>query len=129
MLSHRRCRGRQQQRRVKIDENTSQLHQHIIKNRSSKRKIVYVNADGVLEILEPKRTFWCMYYLCSPQIGDKIFESKFRNRFRLPYKSFTELIIHVQGYPLFKRWNHKRVDTSVVLGLILLGVVHYLGRG
>ena len=85
-----------------------------------------------METLEPKSTFWCMYYLRSPQVGDKTFEKKFRNRFRLPYESFMELNNHVKEYPLFKRWNRKdskRVDTTVVLGLLLLGTLRYLGKG
>ena len=38
---------------------------------------------------------------------------------------------HVSAYPLFNTWNRKnskRIDTPIVLGLLLLGSLYYLGR-
>ena len=70
-----------------------------------------------------------MFYLQSPRLGDKHYETNFRNRFRLPYDVFREILADIMINPLFERWHHKRVDTPVVLGLLLLGAVRYLGRG
>ena len=83
----------------------------------------------MLETLEPKRTFWYIYYLRSPQVGDKTFDTKFCNRFRLSYESFIDLFNHIKEYPLFKKWNNKQVDTPIILVLLLLGSLWYLGRG
>ena len=90
---------------------------------------MYMNFEGEWEKLTPRKTFWCMYYLNSFPADDAYFEKKFRSRFRIPYDSFIELLSDIKIHPLFKRWHHKRVDTSVKLGLLLLGSLHYLGRG
>ena len=126
ILIHRRRRRRQ-----KRCNNRQVIGQdcNVVKRRRSRHSMMYMNDDGVWERLKPRKTFWCMFYLNSPQIGNTYYENKFRDRFRLPYKSFKELLDEVKIHPLFKRWMHKRVDTNVVLGFLLLGTLRYLGRG
>ena len=121
-------RRRQQQRQLQCNPIID-IPSNVARRRSPKHKIKYMNHDGIWEILIPRRTFWCMFYLQSPRLGDKYYETKFRNRFRLPYNVFKEILADIMINPLFKRWHHKRVDTPVVLGLLLLGALRYLGRG
>lgn len=88
-----------------------------------------MNTNGEWEKLTPRKTFWSMYYLNSFPIGDQVFERKFRTRFRIPFYYFKELLSDVKTNPLFKRWQHRKVDTPIVFGLLLLGTLRYLGRG
>ena len=80
-------------------------------------------------MLSPEKTFWFMYYIKSPERGDNQFESKFRSRFRLPYDTFIELYEIVKKDIFFIRWNCYNNGNNPRLGLLLLGVLRYLGRG
>jgi hypothetical protein len=60
-------------------------------SRSQRRKPKYINEVGERVTLSPEKTFWYMYYIKSPERGDRHFQCKFRNRFRLPYDAFLEL--------------------------------------
>ena len=64
-----------------------------------------------------------------PDRGDTYFEKMFCNRFRLPYDSFLELFDMVNDDDFFERWNRRTNGANSRLGLLLLGVLCYLGRG
>jgi hypothetical protein len=56
---------------------------------------------------------------------------KFRERFRLPFPNFLQLVASVSGSELFDRWcgykgNNKQ---SSPIELLVLGSLRYLGRG
>ena len=53
---------------------------------------------------------------------------KVRNRFRLPYDSFIELLTMMKHHPTFLRWNRHILDNGTRISLLLLGVLRYLGR-
>ena len=54
----------------------------------------------------------------------------FRNRFRLPYKSFLSLSEEVVNNPMFARWTRSDVvgDKPMNVKLPLLGCLRYIGR-
>jgi len=56
---------------------------------------------------------------------------KFRNRFRLPYPSYKDLLHQIKSDNRFERWRgHKwNGKKSSSVELLLLGSLRYLGRG
>ena len=130
MLSNRRRRKRQRRRRAE-SRSIKLLGRRKCNSvrRTPKRGPRYVNEQGVTVVLSPEKTFWFMYYIKSPERGDNQFESKFRSRFRLPYDTFIELYEIVKKDILFIRWNRYNNGNNPRLGLLLLGVLRYLGRG
>ena len=92
MLARRKRRHRQRRRYSQLSHtNESGQRQSNKKTRISNHKVKYVNGNGERITLSPTKTFWWMYYLNFPDRGNRQFENKFRNRFRLPYDSFQEL--------------------------------------
>jgi hypothetical protein len=87
--------------------------------------------NGEMERILPTESFWYSYYVINPQLDDSRFLAKFRNRFRLPYAQYRELVADCKGNYLFKRWT--RCDAigieSTPIELLVLGSLRYLGRG
>ena len=131
MLQHRSRRRRQ--RRYQRSKSKQKIHEghsrKVRKSRCRKHRFTFMNPDGIWESLDPSKTFWNVNYLERPHVENACFEKKFRNRFRLPYRSFKELLIDTKANHLIKRWTHKRFNIDLVLGLLLLGSLRYLGRG
>ena len=63
--------------------------------------------------------------------ADSFMAKKFRNRFRLPYPSYKDLLHQIKSDNRFERWRgHKwngKISSSVEL--LLLGSLRYLGHG
>ena len=70
-----------------------------------------------------------MYYLNNPDLTNSYFHTKFRQRFQLPYNSFLQLYDMIKTHQYFIRWNRYRNVKNPRLGLLLLSVLRYLGRG
>ena len=92
-----------------------------------------IDKDGKLFALTPKTSFW---YTCYVLNGDNMNQKslrKFRNRFRLPYENFLELVNELEESGKFDRWKEGSADKFGVeaspLSLLLLGALRYLGRG
>ena len=51
------------------------------------------------------------------------FRKKFRNRFKLPHELFLRLLEWVKASHVLRRWRYFRVDTDIILGLLLLDVL------
>ena len=83
--------------------------------------------------MNPKKTYWYRNYIKFPKLDDKQFKSMFRNRFRLPYKSYQTLLEIVERSEYFSRWNNLNEPTNKIpktpISLLLLGALRYLGRG
>ncbi len=56
---------------------------------------------------------------------------KFCSRFRLPFPSYLELVELIKAYDRFERWcGFKKFNqTTSRIKLLVLGSLHYLGRG
>jgi hypothetical protein len=126
---------------------TTKLHNHIHlqtesrtrkpkrkRKRSTKKRILeYVDDDGNVCILTPKKTFWYQYYILNGKNLDAKAQKKFRRRFRLPYKQFNELLHQLEESEQFIRWKKGTKncsgDPSSPMSLLVLGALRYLGRG
>ena len=88
--------------------------------------------DGPLEIIPPEESMWYKFYVLNFFITqDAKLAKAFRNRFRLPYPQFLELVEDIRSNDLFDQWcgyksNNKRVSP---VELLILGLLRYLGRG
>jgi hypothetical protein len=89
--------------------------------------------DGPLCVITPEDSGWyCLYvnnYLLDE--ADSFMAKKFRNRFRLPYPSYKDLLHQIISDTRFERWcGHKcNGKKSSPTELLLLGSLRYLGRG
>jgi hypothetical protein len=101
--------------------------------RLRKQRRTTPDVDKVL----PETTAWYKMYVSNPKLEQDKFHKTFRNRFRLPYKCFKELLEKITDPDhawsvKFKRWlninpvNRKRPSP---VSLLLLGVLRYMGRG
>jgi hypothetical protein len=88
--------------------------------------------DGPLEIIWPEDSLWYKAYVRNfLMLEPKSFMAKkFRERFRLPYPNFLQLVASVSESELFDRWcgykpNNKQ---SSPIELLVLGSLRYLGR-
>ena len=101
------------------------------KTRRRKYVMARRTEDGELERIKPTESFWYLYYVQNPLLEDDRFVKKFRNRFRLPYDQYCELVENCKQSPLFRRWIScdatKRQATPI--DLLVLGALRYLGRG
>lgn len=104
------------------------------KKRRIRRKSViqYVTEEGETKAVEPKESMWWFMYVQSPQPGVPHFEKTFRQRFRLPYQKFKELVEEIRTASSFSRWTSagdatKRMPSAIEF--LLLGSLRYLGIG
>jgi hypothetical protein len=85
-----------------------------------------------LEIIPPEESTWYKFYVRNFYITqDTKLAKAFRNRFRLPYAQYLQLVEDIRSNDLFDRWcgyksNNKKVAP---VELLLLGSLRYLGRG
>jgi hypothetical protein len=89
--------------------------------------------DGPLEIILPEDSLWYKAYVCNFLMvePESSMAKKFRERFRLPYTNFLQLVASVSESDLFDRWcgyksNNKQASP---IELLVLGSLRYLGRG
>ena len=89
-------------------------------------------ADSELQILIPKECQWWDYYVNNYlMFEDSFMRAKFRNRFRLPYANYLDLLQWIRDDTRFARWCGEKVNrkTSSPIELLVLGSLRYLGRG
>jgi hypothetical protein len=110
------------------------------RRRKGKRQWYVDPIDGKLRRVCPKLSSWWIDYIQNPEPNCPAWNKVFRQRFRLPYMSYLEILDWVSGDGcggLFDRWrtesdgytgrrNNKKVSP---LELLLLGTLRYLGRG
>jgi hypothetical protein len=121
------------------------------KTRRAHPKYFYDPTSGVCCRMIPKVSLWWVVYIQDPKPECRRWSKSFRQRFRLPYHSFIDLLkmMHDDGNDLyFRRW---KTSALVQLGegqedsaccrssvaprkvspieLLLLGSLRYLGRG
>jgi hypothetical protein len=97
------------------------------------RQPFYVDDDGVMITLDPRKTLWYIYYIQHPPLEDSKFHQKFRRRFRMPHEEFLKLLARVVNNQRFEKWKPGRTDATgqvcSPIELLLLGALRYLGRG
>jgi hypothetical protein len=117
------------------DESEDCIEEDSEPPQKKKRRRQYVlarrNEDGELERIEPTESFWYLYYVQKPVLEDERTMKKFRNRFRLPYSNFQQLVDECTESSLFDRWMSCDAigRKSTPIELLVLGALRYLGRG
>jgi len=100
---------------------------------TKKRILEYIDDDGNVCILTPKKMFWYQYYILNGKNLDAKAQKQIRRRFCLPYKQFNELLHQLEGSERFLRWKKGTTDCfgdpSSTMCLLVLGALRYLGRG
>jgi len=90
------------------------------------------SADSELQVMKPKECQWWDMYLNNYLIlEDSSMRAKFRNRFRIPYSNYLELLQWIRDDTRFARWCGAKVNNkmSSPIELLVLGSLRYLGRG
>jgi hypothetical protein len=105
-----------------------------VKSRSSKCVLGRKDTeDGPLCVITPEESGWYRAYVNNFLLEepDSFMAKKFRNRFRLPYPSYKDLLHQITSDNRFERWcGHKwNGKKSSSVQLLLLGTLRYLGRG
>lgn len=117
-------------RRSEDDAESTAAARPLKKTRGPKRICAYREEGGNLEHIAPEETVWYKLYVLGPMPDDEDWSKKFRNRFRLPYHCYIELLNEASNEKWFPRWammsERKR---SSPLELLVLGALRYLGRG
>ena len=84
-------------------------------------------------MITPEESGWYCTYVSNFLLeeADSFMAKKFRNRFRLPYPSYKDLLHQIKSDNRFERWRgHKwNGKKSSSVELLLLGSLRYLGRG
>jgi hypothetical protein len=98
------------------------------KSRTKRGVMARKSKGGELEILKPEDSSWYKMYVDNVlMLEDEHFQKKFRNRFRLPYKNYLDLVANCKEDEHFDRW--KNPLRSSPIELLVLGALRYLGRG
>ena len=99
------------------------------------------NTEKMRRVLAHKLSSWWLDYVENPEPDDPDWNKLFRQRFRLPYLSYLELLEMVSGDGcdgLFDRWRteadgcigrNTKNKKIAPLEFLLLGSLQYLGRG
>lgn len=108
------------------------------RKRGPKGVLFYTDENGSRRILPPTLSFWFNYY-CNPETCERTdhttkWLNKFRQRFRLPYKSYLELVdMAITDPNHFQRWKPGKTDATgrecAPIHLLMLTSLRYLGRG
>jgi hypothetical protein len=94
--------------------------------------------------ITPRLSHWWILYIEDPKVNDPHWNKQFRNRFRLPYESYLDLLHHIlevendsEVIDPFSRWrdvakddeSKKKKAKVSPIELLVLGSLRYLGRG
>ena len=91
-----------------------------------------LNESGVKVPLLPTASMWYTMYVNNPLItSDTSMRTKFRQRFRLPYTNYLELVELCRADYRFQKWcgYKKNKKKASPIELLVLGALRYLGRG
>ena len=86
-------------------------------------------SNGEIRDATFKDSTWHTLYVDSPPTSNRR-KKVFRRRFRLPFEVYLDMVKDLKNHELFTRWTKKDcVGTEPSdIGLLLLGVLRYLGR-
>ena len=101
--------------------------------RCPKGVVFYIDENGDTKVLPPTMSTWYLIYVQCPAVEKKRFQVQFRNRFRLPYEHYKELVQDCKQCELFDRWECTNTDAAgnevTPIELLILASLRYLGRG
>ncbi|KAL7551041.1 hypothetical protein ACHAWF_014245 [Thalassiosira exigua] len=111
-----------------IDDDVPPLE----KRTRTKRGVMAVKEPGGERyVLKPHDSLWWKIYVNNEVLKEEQhYQNKFRQRFRLPYQNYLELVADCKGDDLFERWHDKKTGRPPSpIELLVLGSLRYLGRG
>ena len=97
-----------------------------------RKKFMRKDADGNITRIHPHTSTWYLMYVDNALICEDLdLRRQFRNRFRMPYECYLELIKMCREEKHFRRWCAQKRNNkqSSPIELLLLGSLRYLGRG
>ena len=136
----------QEQRAHDAKDRLRRHRQQFLEKRTKKRRKMkkqwYCDPiTGKMRRVTPKLSSWWLDYIENPEPDCPAWNKVFRQRFRLPYLSYLDLLELVSGDgndELFDRWRteadgcigrNPKNKKVAPLELLLLGSLRYLGRG
>lgn len=118
------------------------------RKRTTRNKFFVDPTSGHLRPMTPKLSLWWLIYIQDPKPDCAQWSRTFRNRFRLPYESFIDLLHMIvndnneeSNRKIFRRWTGRQQQNGITnivappgkvaspIELLLLGSLRYLGRG
>ena len=115
-----------------MDNTLSQDKEKRRKDRSVKKHdLVHTDLDGNEKVMTWKDSLWHTLYISNSPTRTNRQRKLFRQRFRLPYNDFLQLVEEVESNEMFARWCGKDavgIDASPIK-LLVLGFLRYTGRG
>ncbi len=127
-----RCKMRRRMKRYYDQFNDDIDDKKAPKKRRKKLPILArMTEDGDLQEILPTQSTWYILYVSNPNIECKLFQKKFRRRFRMPHSSFVQLVVDARSGNWFPTWMRSSCvnKPSSPLELMILGSLRYLGRG
>ena len=113
------------------DSGGTSCEPQVKKRRKPRKVLAYRTENGDLEHIKPTESAWYLLYVIGPDLEDPKFHSTFRDRFRLPYHCYRQLVDEAKERDWFPRWSG--IDCcgspATPLDLLVLGSLRYLGRG
>ena len=113
-----------------LEESTIKPKKKRRTDRSVKRHHTQVRCeDGSLRNATFKDSNWYSLYIDNPPTSNRLLK-RFRNRFRIPYPEFLELVNEIKDHDLFSRWRNKDCTGTPPsdIRLLLLGSLRHAGR-
>ncbi len=96
-------------------------------------KFSRMDSSGQITTITPQMSTWYFLYVGNKLLDNDItLQRQFRNRFRMTYQSFTDLVEMCKASDIFAVWcqrKEKNNKQSSSVELLLLGSLRYLGRG
>ena len=95
------------------------------------KKFMRMDANGTVSRIYPHTSTWQLMYVDNQLIlTDDTLQKQFRNRFRMPYACYLELVEMCREDRNFRRWcAQKKTKQPSPIELLVLGLLRYLGRG
>ena len=119
-----------------VDDDSDDSDSYITPERKwrskPRKKFMRKDVDGNITRIHPHTSTWYLMYVDNALISeDSDLRRQFRNRFRMPYESYLELIEMCREDKHFRRWCAQKINNkqSSPIELLLLGSLRYLGRG
>jgi hypothetical protein len=118
-----------------LDGDEAEQVEQMKKKRAKREGVITVTdpLTGETRPMDPKETVWYNMYLDHPRPDNPKFQTSFRNRFRMRYESLLGLLSRMEVSVMFNWWRSGARDawgkSASPLGLLLLCVLRYLGRG
>ena len=101
------------------------------KSRCPTYKFSRLDSSLGLQRIVPSTSTWYFLYVGNELLKhDVTLQLQFRNRFRMTFNSYSELLLMCKGSDIFSAWRKKKWNTrGSLIELLLLGSLRYLGRG